>query len=183
MKKTWSNLILLGIVISFAACSTAKKTNYTDEEIALMHKRVESKSIYIDAKWASPLATQSLNSIANAGMLPPGSSINRIDLYGTSSFLEINGDSVSAELPYYGERQIGGAYNSNNVGINFDGKAENMNMTYIPKRNAYVIEFSIANETEVFNINAVLFPNNNVAVNINSSQRLTIKYQGVLKEN
>mgnify|MGYP001951921202 CR=1 FL=1 len=47
---------------------------------------------------------------------------------------------------------------------------------------AYEIQFKAKNKSESFDINAVLFANNTVSFYVNSSQRLTINYQGVLKE-
>ena len=182
MKTKKKNFILVSTLLLIFSCSSSKKTSFTAEQKDEFHKLVQSKSFKITAKWANPLATQSMNAVANAGLLAPGNTINRIDLTGTASFLEVKGDSVSANLPYYGERQIAGAYNSSAIGIQFNGLAKDFKMSYNEKREAYEMQFLATHKTEVFNINAVLFINNAATIYVNSSQRLAINYQGTFKK-
>ncbi len=179
MKKIECYSILC-ILLAFTACRTAKTNDYTEAQLTEFKDQIENRRFIIDAKWANPLSTRSINAIANAGLLAPGSTTNRIDLIGTQSTLEIEGDSVSANLPYYGERQIAGVYNNADVGIKFNGLPNDFKLDFNTKRQAYEMQFSIKNNTEVFDVNATLFPNNKVALYINSSQRLTIQYQGNL---
>ena len=53
---------------------------------------------------------------------------------GTNNFLEVKGDSVSADLPYYGERQIAGSYNNRDVGVQFEGLAKDFELSYNDKK-------------------------------------------------
>ena len=181
MKKNQYPLVALIILLVLSACGSSKPS-YTSEQIEELNKLVESKSFLFEAEFANPLATQSMNAVSNAGLLPPGSAVNRINLMGTNNFLEVKGDTVSANLPYYGERQIAGAYNNSDVGIQFNGVSENFKMSYNETKAAYEFEFTAKNKSEIFNINGVLFANNTVSLYVNSSQRLTINYQGILKE-
>ncbi len=170
----------LAILQILASCGANKTPKYSVEERSQLKELVEEKQISMQARWANPMATASLNSIANSGLLPPGSTVNRIDLQGMRSFLEIKGDSVIADLPYYGERQIAGTYNNNDVGIKFRGVPEDYKAVFNEKKGAYEIQFSIDNKTENFDVNALLFPNKSFTIYINTSQRLTINYQGIL---
>lgn len=174
--------LLAVITATVIACSSSKDATYAPEAIAQFHELVQNDSLRINARWANPMGTQSMNAIANAGLLPPGSAVNRIDLIGTSSFLEIKGDSVKAHLPYYGERQMAGVYNSNDVGIEFNGVPKDFAMVFNEKKKVYEMFFNIKNNDEAFDVNAVLFPNRKIIMYINSSQRLTIQYQGVFSE-
>ncbi|MDT0607584.1 DUF4251 domain-containing protein [Croceitalea rosinachiae] len=181
MKKNQNTLIAIIILLVISACSSSKPS-YNTEQLEALDRLVESGSFLFEAEFANPLATRSMNAVSNAGLLPPGSAVNRINLMGTNNFLEIKGDSVSANLPYYGERQMPGAYNNSNVGIQFDGVAKDFKIYFNEKKGVYELQFKASNNTEVFDINAVLFVNNTVSLYVNSSERLTINYQGVLKK-
>lgn len=178
MKTTILNrfLVLIGFVL--AACSSQKQA-VAPEDKAKLEEMVNSKSFYLDARWANPLATQSINSIASAGLLAPGSNPNRIDIMGTASYLEIKNDSVFAILPYYGERQFGSTYNPQEAGIQFEGIPEDLEISYNEKKQQYNFEFDIVNEHgEGFNVNGTLFPNFKTNFYINSTERMTIGYWG-----
>ncbi|WP_350285862.1 DUF4251 domain-containing protein [uncultured Croceitalea sp.] len=181
MKKL-SILITIIISIVLTACSATKTAKYSETELSNFKTLVESQRFNFNPRWANPMGTQSLNAIANAGLLAPGSTVNRIDLIGTAGFFTVKGDSVMADLPYYGERQMGGAYNPNDIGINFEGVPRKFKLTFNEKKQAYEIKFDINNGTEVFNVNGVLFPNKKAMLFINTSQRLTIQYQGDFEE-
>ena len=81
--RTILKLGLLASIALFLACSASSKTTATPEEIAAMEKMISNKQFEIQAQWAQPMATQSLNSIANSGLLPPGSTASQIDISGT----------------------------------------------------------------------------------------------------
>lgn len=181
MKKNQSTLIIIIVLFVVTACGSSKPA-YTVNQIEDLKKLIEHGSFLIEAEFANPLATQSMNAVSSAGLLPPGSAVNRINLMGTNNFLEVKGDSVSANLPYYGERQIAGAYNNSDVGIQFKGVPEDFKMSYNEKKETYEMKFSAKNKSEIFYINAIIFPNNKVSLYVNSSQRLTINYQGMLKD-
>src|SRR5690606_39971153 len=79
---------------------------------------------------ALPTMSSSMMKLSSSGILGPGNSGQRIDLSGNGNFLEVKGDSVKANLPFFGERQMGGGYNSEGAGIQFDQVAKNMNFHY-----------------------------------------------------
>ncbi|PRX54829.1 uncharacterized protein DUF4251 [Flagellimonas meridianipacifica] len=158
-------------------CASTSAPEITSEQIKELDAIVNSKSFEFKARWARPLVTSSLNSVANAGLLPQGSTINNIDLVGNNNYLRMNGDSVVAYFPYFGERQLGGtAYLGSNNAIEFEGVPGNMKINKNEK--GYMVAFDIKHKTETFQVNAQLFPNKKSNININSTHRFPISYIG-----
>jgi len=181
MKTTVFKAVFLSMGLILISCGGQKTTTRTKDQ-AQLEKMVHGKSLRLEARWANPLATQSINAIANAGLLPPGSNANRIDIMGTASFLKIKNDSVMAILPYYGERQFGSTYNPLETGIQFQGIPENFEITYNEKKEHYTFQFDITGARgEGFNVNGTLFPNLRTTFYINSTERLTIGYSGYVE--
>ena len=175
-------VLTLGIGLLLLACGSQKEV-ISEADRAKLEGMVNAKTMYLDAEWANPLATRSINSVASAGLLPPGSNPNRIDIIGTASYIKIHKDSVSAILPYYGERQFGSTYNQKEVGIQFEGVPDAFEMEYDAKKQAYTFEFDIVNEFgEGFNVSGTLFPNFKTNFYINSTERMTIGYWGSVKD-
>jgi len=165
-------------ILMAIGCTASKKARYTDAEINDFKSKIAEKQFEFTANVANPLGTQALNSVLNSGILPPQSNVNRIDLTGISNFLKIKGDSVSAALPYYGERQFGSAYNSNDIGINFDQANTPVVLVYDEKKKAFKFRFEATKGTENLIVNGWLFPNGKATIFINSSERNTIGYLG-----
>lgn len=170
-------LIFLSVIL--CSCASSKQ-NTSAEDLQKLDNLVESKSFEVISDQASPSSTSSMNFIAQSGLLPYGSSVSRINLIGHSNYLRFEGDSVSADLPYYGERQIGGGYNSDQS-IVFDDKPKDLVIEKNEEKNFYNIEFSISKDTESYKVNLKIFPNMNTRIYVNSSQRLGISYEGHVK--
>ncbi|MGW9686316.1 DUF4251 domain-containing protein [Flagellimonas sp. 2504JD1-5] len=143
---------------------------------------VADKSFVIDVIAARPLATGSVSRVANSGLLPPGSNVSRIDLTGMSSYLRVVGDSVAADLPYYGERQMSAPYNSNNTGIRFEGIPRDFEIIPNDKTSGYTVKFRISDGPEAFDVAAQLLPDKSSTININSTHRTAIWYNGTVSK-
>lgn len=169
--------ILIGLTILLLGCASSQKTYETN---AALDKMMSQKRFEIKAKFAQPMVTQAMSQVALSGLIPPGSTINQINLNGSSNFLRIQGDSVSANLAYYGERQMGGGYN-NNTGIVFKGVPENIEIVKNEVKQNYTIKFSINGKTENFMVNATAGTNLTGTINITSSHRSRIGYTGDVK--
>ena len=85
MRRYLIGAMAMGILL-VQGCGTVSKN--TLAETKALDELVVSKRFEIESDWALPLATNSLNSIANAGLLPPGSSANRISLVGNPELSE-----------------------------------------------------------------------------------------------
>jgi len=169
------------ITLALVACGGQKKVT-SPEDLAKLDKLINQKNFIVNARWANPLSTTSMNAVASAGLLPPGSSPNRIDIIGVTSYLKFENDSVKAQLPYYGERQFASTYNPADVGIRFEGVPKDLEISFDEKRQEYNFKFEISNDSgEAYNINGVIFPNYSAQLYINSNQRLTIGYSGTME--
>lgn len=174
-------MIKWGMFLSLAvAMSCASSSKATPEEKAALDKMVTEKQFEVKATWAQPMANQSLSNIANAGLLPPGSTANRIDITGTGGYLRVVNDSVKAELPFFGERRMGGGYNTKDTGIHFEGIPKDFSLEPMQKMEGYTLKFSISEGAEAYQVVAQLYPNRSARLAVASSQRTNIWYQGTL---
>lgn len=173
--------ILLLVSIVFTSCSSTSKTVLPTAQSRELDQWVAQKTFEINSEWAIPLMTNSLNQVANAGILPPGSSANRISLIGTSNHLRISFGELDAALPFFGERQTGGGYNSTDSGIILQGLPKNYVAVRDEKTLRHTIKFDVMNKTEAFDVTLILYPNLKSEIQINSSQRFPMRYTGRVK--
>lgn len=174
MKTT---LLVTFICCCLIGCSATKVPS--QEALNELKSLVEGKSFEFTANWANPMATQSMNAIANSGLLPPGSNASRINLIGNANFLKVMGDSVAANLPYFGERQLGGGYGTA-TGIEFNTKPSSYSERYDAEKYNYQIRFNANNNTEQYTVVLNIFASKSASVSITSSDRLSIRYDGVI---
>jgi hypothetical protein len=166
------SLLLTSLVLF--SCGTSKTA--TAEELKELDQLVENRQFKFDLQFARPFVTNSLNQLDNVGLFRPGDNASRINLSGFSNQFEFKGDTVVANLPYFGERQMGGGYNSD-TGINFEGIAEDLDL--VKKDNQYQLKFNIKGEgVETYRVTVTLFPGLSGTININSAQRFPIRYDG-----
>jgi hypothetical protein len=69
-----------------------------------------------------------------------------------------------------------------NGAIQFDGVPEDYRITYNEKRQRSVINFSMDDGTENYNVAITVWANKRVQVNVNSSFRNSIMYTGNMTE-
>ncbi|MFD2585587.1 DUF4251 domain-containing protein [Croceitalea marina] len=178
--KVFFYLTICSLFFLIASCSSSKQV-YSDKEMESLHTLVKSKSFEIQSDWAYPLPSNSLNSLANAGLFLPGNNANQISLIGNANFLRIKGDSIKAQLPYYGERQISSNYGSTDTGIVLDGLVEDLTMDFNEKKNRYELRFQANQAIENYQIAINIFSNKQASININSTHRTNIAYRGDIK--
>lgn len=189
----WSKLLILkqmrtlirygiaALVLVTMACG-GTKTVASPEEMEALDNLVAKRSFEINARWARPMVSQALNSISNARLLPYGSNASQVDITGSSSYLRLVDDMVKADLPYFGERQMSGGYDSQKTGIQFEGVPEDLQIEPNSKTKGYTMRFNINNGSENFQVIAQLFPSRSSSISITSSQRTQIRYDGTVSE-
>ncbi|MDB4292874.1 DUF4251 domain-containing protein [Maribacter sp.] len=171
-------LVLTGLTLLFLGCGPSQKVIENNDALDAM---VAEKKIEFRATSAQPTITNAMNQIAQSGLVAPGSTINRIDLAGSSNFLKIAGDSVTADLAYYGERQLGGGYTNNDSGVKFSGIPEDLVITKDEVKKSYRITFQIREKMESFNVAMRISSNLSGNLNVTSSHRTRISYAGTAK--
>lgn len=181
MMKTFLQILLILGGLLLWGCGSGIKSIYTPEQIALFRDVINGKSYTFLANTANPTMTNGISAVANSGLWPPGGTFSNILLQGNDNYLIVKGDSISADLPYFGERQMGGGYDSN-AGISFKGIPSRYKEEYDDSKNQMHITFTISEKLETYQVTLSVFPNNKASVVINSSQRFPIRYLGDLKE-
>ncbi|MEN1784127.1 MAG: DUF4251 domain-containing protein [Bacteroidota bacterium] len=183
MKASFTTLAALLLILLTTACSSTRKTVATELEKARFERYAEDGVWELRAHWARPFARSSMNAIASAGLLPPGSTGTSISLTGNSAYLKIEKDSVFANLPYFGERQMISGFGTGDVGINFKGVPKDFQITFDEDKQWYNFTFSIKNEVgEHFTVNGQLLQNLRSRFTVRSSQRFSITYDAHIKE-
>ena len=177
MKRT----VLFTMFMLTAMVLSAQKTE-AEAGQKLLEQLVDSKEFRIESQWARPQGGSGVNAIAKANLQAPGSSGNRFNLIGIYNFLEMRGDTVTAILPYYGERQIRGSHYEDDNGIVFEGPYSDLIIEQDEKKKSYKISFDVSNDTETFQINIVLFKTMKSTITVNSNQRYVIRYDGKVME-
>jgi len=169
------------VLLSIVSCGSSKV--YTAQEKASLEKLVTDQNFEIELQWARPLVTNSLNQLANAGLFRPGDNASQINLQGNQNIFKFENDTVSANLPYYGERQMGGGYNSDGGGIDFKTTPKDLTLTKDEDKDYYLMEFNVRDKdsNENYDVSLTLYPSLSAIINIWSSQRNTIQYNGTLK--
>ena len=174
-------LASLMLICTLMSCGSSSKIVEPTAESRLLDQWVSEKDFEITSEWAIPMLTNSMTQISSAGLFPPGSTANRINITGNNNYLKVNGMEVEASLPYFGERQVGGGYGNTNTGIEFIGRAEQYESIKDEEKLRHQINFRIKNNTEVFDVAITLYPNLKSEIIVNSSQRLVIRYEGRVK--
>ncbi|MBZ9779370.1 DUF4251 domain-containing protein [Psychroflexus sp. CAK8W] len=181
MKVKLSNQIkiksLVILLLSFIIASCGISRDATAEENERLEQLLQDKYFEFDLRFARPLPTNSLTQLANAGLFRPGDNASQINLQGSSAVFKFEGDTVTANLPFFGERQFGGGYNSN-TGIEFKGIPKDLKITKYDKKDHYQVNFNIREDSESYQVNLTIYPSLKGTININSSQRFPMRYEG-----
>ncbi len=175
MKKT---IWMIAVLTMMGCGSSSSVSELTPEEYQAFEDLVHNGNYEIRARWARPVSLNSLTALANAGLLAPEDTPSRINLLDNPGYLRVIGDSLSVYLPYYGDRQIGGGYNTLNNAIRFDGIPKKMELEKDEKSKGYRLKMTMDNNTETYTVAAKLAPNSFSTINVNSTHRSGISYSG-----
>ena len=176
--KGFCVLIVFGFSLLISCGS--RKTKATPEQLNQLAELVNDKHFEIVSDRAYPQVTSGMASLQNSGILPQGSTINQINLIGNVNYLRIVGDSIYAELPYFGERRMNAGYNGSDTSINMETMLQNYSVEENSKDHSYIISFDAKTQTELLWFTITIFPNLNTSILLNSSTRTPIRYSGVV---
>lgn len=170
-------LVVLGCVL-FVACGSTNKVAVANSTLDDM---MEQESFKIAVRAVEPQVTAALAQIAGSGLLQPGNTVSRIDVTGAGYFIKLDGQNVSANLPYYGERQMGGGYGSDD-GIKFNTTAKDLLITKNEEKHSYVVTFSVDNSSESYFFTIDVGSSLSSTARVRSSHRNRIRFTGSVKE-
>lgn len=180
----WKHIMLLGMVLGlFWSCGGTKSA----EAIALKNRQFETlkslvaaKSFVFNAETAYPMQTFAVMQVTNALLRNTGNAPGRISLIGNGEYIQVRGDSVQAELSYFGEVRIVSSMNPRDSGINFNGVPSTFDITENEKKQTLRLEFDIKEKIESYEVIMDLYPNKQATVFINCMNRTSIRYDGKL---
>jgi len=140
------------------------------------------RAFVIESDWAKPMPTAAFNAVASTGILGLGNSAGSIDILGNVNYFKMNGDTITGYLPYYGERHMTGGYN-NKIAIEFNGIPRNKEIKWNEQKQRAEMRFSIyqKDDNELYDIFIMVFSNKTTRMDVNSSERSLITYEGSIK--
>ena len=167
------------LLLVFSSCTSI----FTEEDRAkliTLQNQITEQSFEFKAYVVIPFNTQALNGVANDILLRTGNSAARIHVRGDNYTLKIGDKQAVFALPFYGERRMGSGY-TNDTGFNFTAAIKDLTSTMNEKKGYISYEFTANNKTETLDIELQLYSPNTVKLNIYSSHRTFIKYEGSIK--
>ncbi len=178
--KYWGFLLCVFFIWSCKSPKSAvtKAAKQQKVEQKLLHKdyTIIFSAAYPQASHALNQAAQQLNLAAY------GSSAAAIDISGNGYFLTVKKDSVSADLPFYGEQYTAGNMNAQDNGIEFSGKPNNHT---IQRNEKYTrIKFTIADKNrtaDIYSVSLKIYPNGTADLIVSSIQRSVMSFRGNIK--
>ena len=179
MKPLFYLIFFVGIIVGCKSSSNSLSKETISQKVSVL---LESKHFNIECSQMYPTNTSSLQAIANAGLIAPGNSVGQINITGSNNYFKIIGDSISVNLPFYGEQQLGGlAYNRNDVGFSFQGIPKEFSESKNIKKNIRILNYTFPNGAESCKAQIRIYSQGSAEINITSSHRSSIRYRGNIK--
>jgi hypothetical protein len=175
--KTFTSSLFIVLALLFTSC----KSSFTEQDrdkLIVLQKQMNEETFEFQVTAVRPFNTQALNNVANDILIRSGNSAARINVQGDNYSMKIGEEQAVFSLPFYGERRVGGGYNTNDVGYKFTGDLKNLRSTINEKEKCIIYEFTTNNQVETLDVELRVFNPNSAQLNINSSHRTFIKYDG-----
>ena len=161
--KAKLSILLLFLAASFLASAQEKTTKGLKQERELeKQKGIKALLDSLDFVFEAQKVT------------PQGGRLIQLD-YNTY-FLNFNTDKTTCDLPFFG-RAFNVGYNGDG-GIKFEGKPENIKIE--KKKKNTILRATVKGENDVYDLTFTIFFNGSTSLNINSNDRASIYYDGVI---
>jgi len=172
--------------ILYISCGSNTKltTASSTQNFLAVQELAKSGSFEVDSQFAQPRASAALSRVANTNILGYGNNASSINIINNPNYLKKIGDSVSAYLPYYGERTIPLA-SRDLGGIEFHGVPKDYKIILDEKRKLTRISFNIddfENPIEKYDVEILLYSTYASEIKVSSASRSPISYTGSFKE-
>jgi hypothetical protein len=162
-KRVWFFLLLLFPAVVFCQTKGEKKEREKIEQ----EKQYEATKILLDsgrfefnADWATSFQGARVNLVTNP------------------NYLKIDQDKASVYLPYLGVAHTSDNAFSSTGGFVFEGHLENYRILSNEKKKVLTITFRCRAQSEILDFNLKVYANGNARLNVNSSTRTSVKYDG-----
>lgn len=156
-------IVLLSVSTVVGQSKKEKKEQAAAAEFENIKKLIDSKSYVFEAEWANTFGGK------------------RINLTTNPNYLKITKDSADIFLPYFGVGHTSNNYKSGEGGIVFKGILEEYDVVINEKKQTHTIKFKGRNKSELYEFSMLVYKSGNSNVNVNSSGRSGIKYDGKTK--
>lgn len=161
--KAKLSILLLFLAASFLASAQEKTTKGLKQERELeKQKGIKALLDSLDFVFEAQKVT------------PQGGRLIQLD-YNTY-FLNFNTDKTTCDLPFFG-RAFNVGYNGDG-GIKFEGKPEDIKIE--KKKKNTILRATVKGENDVYDLTFTIFFNGSTSLNINSNDRASIYYDGVI---
>ncbi len=168
--------IYLGFVfLVFMGCAS-KDVLVSEKKMRNLKDAVYKKNIAFEGRSASPLRFG--NNLSAYNTLPPGSNQAFVNLANIYNYVKIYKDSISMDLPFYGEQRIINAYSSDDNSLIFHQPIDEKTIVYDPKKKTYTLKLLVKGRQESLRISYTLHPNQTAQMVVNSTHRNAITYRG-----
>jgi len=157
-----------------------KKNSVSPQQLEALDALIKSKNIHIVSHRASPTMSNAMQQVLNTQILGTGNSGSSIDIISTVNYVKITADSVSINLPFFGEMQSGITANPNDISITFKGVPIKYTSIYNDQKKNYKILIDFKTKRERFKMYITIFPNHITNINLLPSHRSSISYSGSL---
>jgi len=178
------NIVLLGMVLGlFWSCGGTKSAEsiaFKNRQFETLKTLVATKSFVFNAETAYPMQSYDVMRVTSALLRNTGNAAGRISLIGNGDYIKVKGDTVQAELAYFGEVRFAGSMNPRDSGINFNGVPSTFDVSENDKKQMLRLEFNIKEKIESYEVIMHLYPNKHATVFINCMNRTSIRYDGTL---
>lgn len=194
MERTMTkrNIAFLSLVImiscSILSCKTNSiaKSEAKAKDLAVLDSFYNQDNYKIDVEVAYPFNTAATTQVANVLLRNTGNTANRIDVQGDGNFIKIKNDSVTAYLPFFGERRLnGGDYGGQNSGIQIEEPLRDLTKQIDTKKGKLELSFKAeqkGNGSDKYEIKIEIYPNNRVMVNVTPVYKTFMRYDGRLED-
>jgi hypothetical protein len=170
-------IAFIGLLISCKTSETLQTSNLVKAETSWL----TTPSFEVNLTTAYPFVTNELNQLSTNNLLGAGNSANQINLLGRGDFLRITENRVEANMSYYGTQRFG-SFKNGNTGILLNDPVENYVYSFNEKKNKTLITFKTTHKQEHYSFRIIVYKSGHCDVDVTSSNRNFIKYDGTIKE-
>lgn len=173
-------ILILSLVVIWSCGSTKYDSvgNSREGQLNELKELLVTKSFKFNAETAHPMQTYAVAQVTNTLLRNTGNTAGTIFLTGRGDYIKVKGDSIKAELSYFGELRMVSSIDPRDSGINFEGKALSFTTTEHKKKKSLNFEFDVKTKTDIYNVIMQIYPSQRANIVVNSSNRTSIRYGG-----